>query len=431
MAAGGNIMESIPTEFDYFESTVIQAAIINEYDHPFGPIGTFQPGTPIEIVIPPTSNCYRDLNNSKLEVTCKITNADGSNIANDAPVGPVNLLLHSMFQNIEVDLGNKRISDPNNFMPYRAYLETMLTYNKDVGETRLLSEGWQPDTSTALNDFRRVADGANLGFKRRATRFHQSRIETLIGRPHLDLFHQDKDIPPGVRIMLRFIPAPNAFVIKKPAGTAEDYRLKIMSIKLWVRTKEVSPSLLLSHQAMLQQNNIRLPYTKVTMKHMTIPTGVTSMEFDNIFTGQQPNRFLLAFLRDETMNAGSNTNPFQFEHVDINYLVWRVNGEQFPRVPFQPDFEHEVYLREYLALLEALNLDTGNKAINLSPSNWANTFPVFMFRTTPSGLPSIPRTGASRLELRFRLATPHIYNILCYAEFPALLEIDQFNNVLG
>lgn len=51
MAVAGNVMESIPTEFDYFESTVIQAAILNEYDHPFGPIGTFQPGAPIEIVI--------------------------------------------------------------------------------------------------------------------------------------------------------------------------------------------------------------------------------------------------------------------------------------------------------------------------------------------------------------------------------------------
>lgn len=371
------------------------------------------------------------MNNSKLEITCKITNLDGSDLAANAPVGPVNLLLHSLFQNIEVDLGNKRISDPNNFLPYRALFETILTYTKDVGETRLLAEGWTPDTPTAMNDFRREDGGANLGFKTRAARFAQSRIETLIGRPHLDLFHQDKDIPPGVRIMLRFIPAPNAFVVKKPVGAGEDYRLRIMTIKLWVRTKEVSPSLLLSHQAMLQQNNIRLPYTKVTMKHMTIPTGVTSMEFDNIFTGQQPNRFLLAFIRDEHMNAGSSINPFQFDHLNITYLVWRVNGEQFPRVPFQPDFEHGVYLREYMALLEALNLDTGNKTINLAPTSWATSFPVFMFRTTPSGLPSIPRTGASRLELRFRLPTPHIFNVLCYAEFPALIEIDQFNNVLG
>lgn len=425
------VMESMPTEFDYFEPSVLQAAIINEYDEPFGPVGAIQDDAPIEVLIPPSGTTYRDLNNSRLELKCKITKGDSTAIAADTVVGPVNLLLHSAFQNIEVEVSGKRISDPNNFYQYRAFLETLLTYSAHVLKTRAYSEGWAKDTEGKFDDIT-IADGApNLGHKSRAARFAESASVTLIGRPHLDLFHQDKDLPPGVRIALRFIPSATDFVLKRAADNAAAFRLKILSLKLWVRTKEVSPSLLLAHQTMLQQHNLRIPYTKVALKHVTIPSGVTSIEVENLYTGVQPTRLLIAFIANSHLTANKAMNPFKFENLNISFLALRINGEQFPRSPLQPDFgASKDYIREYMALLCALGIDTGNKAIDLTPSEWGASYPFYMFRTNPSGLPSIPRMGASRLEIQFRAATTAINNILCYAEFPAVLEIDQFNNVL-
>lgn len=431
-----SLLETLPSEFDYFESSVIQAAIIAEYEQPYGPVGTLQAGSPIEIAIPPSNNAYRDLNNSRLEVKCKIVNADGTDLAANAPVGPVNLLLHSMFQNIEVEIGGKRISDPNNFYPYRSFFETLLTYSPNVLKTRLYAEGWEKDTSGQFDDFRLVgpADGAaapNQGHLKRAQRFLTSRTVTLTGRPHLDLFHQDKDLPPGVRLNLRFIPCPTEFVLKRGAGAAL-YKLKISSIRLWLRAKEVSSSLLLAHQAMLQQHNMRLPYNKVALKHLTIPTGVTAQEFDNIYAGLLPIRMLVAFVRDDHMQPAWGANPFLFENLNISYMALRVNGEQFPRTPLQPDFgENADYIREYLMVIDAMNLDFGNKAIDLSPTEWATNYPFFIFRLTPTGLPTVPATGAARLEIQFRAATTRVNNVICYAEFPAMLEIDQFSNVIA
>lgn len=427
------VMESIPTEFDYFEPSVIQAAIISEYDEPFGPIGAMQDDAPIEIAIPASSGSYRDLNNSRLELKCKITKGDSTAIAAGTVIGPINLVLHSAFQNIEVDISGKRISDANNFYGYRAFLETLLSYSADVLKTRAYTEGWAKDTEGKFDALDKIGDDAtNNGHKARCARFAESACVTLIGRPHLDLFHQEKDMPPGVRITLRFIPAPVDFVLKRATANTDAFRLKIVSMKLWVRTKEVSPSLLLAHQTMLQRRNIRIPYTKIAIKHLTIPTGLSSIEFENLYTGVQPTRMLIAFIANNHLMPNKSTNPFKFENLDIRYLALRINGEQFPRTPLQPDFgASKDYIREYMALLDALGIDTGNKAIDLTPSEWGSSYPFYMFRTNPSGLPSIPRTGASRLEIQFRTATAAIYNILCYAEFPAVLEIDQFNNVLA
>ena len=426
-----SVVETIPSEFDYFRSRQIQAAIKYQYDQPFGPIGTIQAGAPIEINIPYTETAYRDLNNSRLEVKCKITLANGDALPAAAAIGPVNLLLHSMFSNIEMDICGRRISDASNFYPYRAFFETFLSYTKDVQDTRLDTECWKKDTVGHFNDFRLIADGENAGHKARSAKFARSATVILHGRPHLDLFHQDKDIPPGCSIFIRLIPAATYFYLKKPAANANDYILTISSIKLWVRTKEVSPSLLLAHTNMLaKNNNIRIPYTKVTMKHLTIPAGVTAMTYDNMYQGVLPTRLLLAFIRDDVMNGGSGRNPFQFENLNLSLLQIVLDGECHPREPYQPNFETGDYIREYLGLLETLNVDIGNKAIDLTPHDWANTYPFFMFTTNVNGYSSLPKSGSARLSLQFRAATARVNNIICFAEFPAMLEIDQYRNAI-
>ena len=430
MEGSAALLESVPTEFDYFESKVIQAAIVSEYDRDFLPQGTFQPGAPIEFLVRSSSNSYLDLNNSKLELDCKVTNADGTDIAADVNVGLTNLTLHSLFSNIEMDLCSKRITDANNLYAYRSFMETILTYDDDVSKTRLICEGWERDTEGHFDDFSMADAGTNTGFKSRSRKIARSRTFTLIGRPHLDLFHQDKDIPPGCDLLLRLIPAPNAFVVKKPANVNEGFRIVIRSARLWLRTKEVSPSLLLAHEHMLQKQNIRIPFTKVAMKHVTIPVGVTSMEFDNLYTGVLPERLLMGFVADTRMNGTSAENPFTFSNMGLSHVALKVNGEQIPRIAYEPNFTTGDYLREYLGLLEGLALDSGTESIAVTPTQWAETYPLFLFRLTPSGLPSVPKTGSARLELKFRAATNVIMNGVLFAEFPSMLEIDRYRNLL-
>ena len=430
MAASDGVMESVPTEFDYFDSKVIQAAIMNEYDRDFNP-ASIQPGAPIEILVRGASNLYLDLSNSLLQVDCKITGPDGADVAADANVGPANLTLHSLFSNIEMDLGKTRISDPNPLYPYRAFLETLLSYDKNVAETRLLTQNFIKDTTGHFDDFSRADGGTNVGFKKRALPFAASNTVTLFGRPHLDLFHQEKDIPSNVDVMLRLIPAPNPFVLKRPdANNAVNYRVKIQAVKLWVRTKELSPSLMLAHETMLQQQNMRLPYTKVCLKHVTLPTGITTVEVDNLYTGVLPDRLLVALLRDERMNGYYHMNPFSFGHFDLSNIFLTVNGECIPRRAYEPNFTSGAYIREYLAFLDGIGLDIGNKALDLTPAEWAASYPFFIFRLNPSGLPTLPKTGAIRLSIKFRQPTPNILNALCFAEFPTVLEIDRYRNVI-
>ena len=426
-----NVVESVPTEFDYFQSKVIQAAILNEYDVDYQPVTAMQPGAPIEFLIKGSDQLYLDVNQSKLEIKGRITTAAGGNIAGNADVALTNLSLHSLFKKVEVELCGKTLSDSNELYPYRAFFETLLSFDDDVGRTRLIAEGWQKDTPGSFDDFRVGNNGANTGFKARAARTATSTSITLIGRPHADLFHQDKDIPSGCDLRLRFIPAADAFLIKKDANTAEQYRFRIESARFWARTKELSPSLMLAHEKMLQTQNMRIPYTKVAMKSVSIPIGVTSIEMDNVYTGAMPDRILLALIANNRLNGDYNLNPYSFEHFNLSQIALKVNGEQFPRIAYEPNFANGDYIREYFGLLEALSMDIGPKAIALTPTEWATSYPFFMFRLTPSGLPTIPRTGKARLSLKFRQATAAAISALLFAEFPEVIEIDRYRNIVN
>jgi len=424
-------VESVPTEYDYFQSTVLQAAVINEYDQDIT-ADPIQHGAPIEFLILPTGFSYLDLNSSKLEVQCKITKADGTNVAADANVGVTNLTLHSLFRNIEMEIGKNRktITDTTPLYPYRAFFETLLSYSKHVKKTRLLTEGWIEDTVKTFDDFQIDDAGHNAGFKARAANFSTSKTVTLIGRPHLDLFHQDKDIPSGVDVVIRLIPAMNAFVIKKHDG-AENYRIVILSAKMWIRRKELSQSLSLAHEKMLADgHNFRIPFTKVLLKQLTIPTGVTSISFDNFYTGTLPERLLLAFVTATRLNGSYTANPFRFEHFDLREISILANGHQMPARSYRPNFATGSYLREYLGTLESLNLESGNKTNYISPTQWADTYPIFIFRFNPSGLPTFPQTGPARLDLQFATATPEVINIICLSENHAVLELDRFRNAI-
>ena len=176
-------IEAVSSEIEYFGSEALQAGIVAEYDRDFIPISTLQAGAPIEFLVRGADGLFLDLNDSKIEVRCKLVRADGANLVPGTDfVGVVNNTLNSLFTNIEVELGGKIISDPSNLYPYRAYLETLLSVPKDVLETRCVVEGFELDTAEQLDALLTAANTSdNGGLVARTSPNAASATVTLIG----------------------------------------------------------------------------------------------------------------------------------------------------------------------------------------------------------------------------------------------------------
>ena len=208
-------MEAIGSELNLFEPAVIQTAVVDEFVQEFAPIATIIQGSPIDFQIEGGGLNDMDLNNSKLEVRGKLTKPDGGNIAGGTRVGVVNLPLHSLFSAVNMKIGEKVVTESNNLYPYRAHMETIINYQEDVLKTRMLCEGYDADTAGNMD----VTDpaGANAGLGRREVTFNASKTVRMIGRIHSDLWHQEKLIPPGVKLEVQLVPSRSSFFIKTAA----------------------------------------------------------------------------------------------------------------------------------------------------------------------------------------------------------------------
>ena len=242
-------VEAMLSEFDYFTPTVIQSAIVGEYDDVISPVNAINPTAAtglntLEFNIPGAADLYRDLNNSYFMIKVKVTKGDGNALCRTDAVAPVNLTLHSLFSNVSVTLCGKEISEKDTLYPYRAYLETLLTYNAHVLKTRMGAEGWSKDVAAKIDDI--TLTGGNTGFVARQKLAGSSPAVILVGRPHVDLFHQPLDLPPNCGLTLKLTPSPTAFHLME-AGTGSS-KVLLLEARLFVRTKKVAPELVLAHK---------------------------------------------------------------------------------------------------------------------------------------------------------------------------------------
>ena len=106
------------------------------------PIQTYTTGiNPVEFQVDPQED-YVDLSRSFFEIELALKLANGDNVVEATRLWPTNNLAHTMFKQISVRLNGTLISPQTDTYHYKAYLETLLNYNRNDGETVLKPQGW-------------------------------------------------------------------------------------------------------------------------------------------------------------------------------------------------------------------------------------------------------------------------------------------------
>ena len=199
---GNDVTEQITSEDDLLRSIMQEHVITNEFNREYAPLATIQPSIAIVFTVKITNDLSLDLNNSRLHVIAKIIKADEMNIdANTA--APINLTLNSMFVEIGLEFNGRNVNDTSQLHPYRSVLEILLNFFKEVQETRLSSDGWTKDTSGHMNIT--AVGGNNAGLNARVATFARSTLVELINRFHLDVFYQERLIPPNIDLYMKLI----------------------------------------------------------------------------------------------------------------------------------------------------------------------------------------------------------------------------------
>lgn len=390
---------------------------------------------PLEFNIPGNGMQYIDMKRTRLYVKAKIVQPDGSalplydpdtavGLSTPAKVGPINLLLHSMFRQVDVSLQQRHLSSGCNY-PYKSMMDVLLGYGADAKSTQLQSHLFERDEDTM--DAADPANGENVGLTRRSEGFIGSKEVSMEGPLFVDMMcTQQRYILNGVALSIRLWPSKNTFRLMRAVqeNDGAEHKLKITDASLRVCLVTVSPEVIMGHNETLKKTPAIYPYMRSEVKTYTIPEKHQQMTLDDLYQGQIPVRVVIGFVSAAAYNGHFQKNPFNFQPFRLSFLGTFVDGESCPARPLEGK-DAMSYLNLF-AGMHTLGKDRGN---GIRKEAFENGHALYVFDLDPisenkSHWPSA-RTGQFRIEARFAKGLDEAVTAVVYASFPAEFGVDH------
>jgi hypothetical protein len=160
--------------------------------------------------------------------------------------------MHSLFSDVSVSLNENLVSPPTSLYPYRAYIEILLSYGLAAKESQLTGVMWYKDTP--VHQDKRTTD--NKGFTSREALTAQSKSVQMMGKLHLDLFCQEKYLLNHVDLKIKLRRSRDVFALM---ADADNYKIKIKDLALFVRNVQLSPAVRMGHVKALERPAVNTP----------------------------------------------------------------------------------------------------------------------------------------------------------------------------
>nr|XP_039261897.1 uncharacterized protein F54H12.2-like [Styela clava] len=385
-------------------------------------------GGPIEFLVGGATENYLDLLNTFIHIRAQIVNQDGTLLAADADVAPINYLLNTMWSQVDLSLNGKLITTSTNTYPYRSYLETLLSYGPAAKDTQLSAGLWVGDTAGHMDS---RAD-ENTGFQRRKQISERSRICDMMGRLHLDMFFQNRYLINGVDMKLKLTRSKDSFALIAPDNS--NFKIKIQDATMIVRQVKLSPAVMYAHIKAISKGLCKYPIRRCELKTYSIAAGNLTFSQENLTLGRLPKRVVVGFVDNDAYNGRYSKNPFHFQNYNINFLSLNVGGEPVQGKPFEPNFERGQTVRGYLSLFTETGQFFRDEGNNITKHDYENGYTLFCFDLSPS-LSSgnthfdLIKQGNLRIEVHFAQALPRTISLLLFLEYENIIEISKTRNV--
>ena len=455
---------------EWFHILPTQTVVEKTSDIEYYPLASLRDNAPVEFYIPESTDDYIDLKNTKFCFSFHIEQENGNDCSERQQVAPINDIFNSLWSNVEFYMNGELISHSNNIHGYTSIISHLihdseeslnsercmrLLYKDTPGQMDHVAakdanvEQWIPGfhiipqklTFTpneaqgreipftfATED---VTDPGNNGLHQRYLYSRQSKTVTVMGSLRIDMFEQERYLPNGINLKLRFHRQRDPFVLMHD-GT-ENFKIVLEDAYMLIRKVKTSPGVQLGHTQALLTQNAKFPITRKECKAIAVSSNVSTFSMDNIFLGQLPKRVVVGMV-DNVAYAGTNTrNPYNFKHMNVNYMQLYSDGEPVISKPLQPNIAEGNYLQCYETLFRGFDRLDGSKSSIIKREDWDKGYSLFAFDLTPDyddddHYPII-KHGNLRLEINFANTLANAINIIVYAEFDNIIEITKSKNI--
>ena len=425
MKGVGNIIvnqsEGMAHNFDFFQGDVIEKTMGRGFEQEIRPSTTLTNEGPFEFFIPP-SNDYIFLPLTRLYIRVKITKANGVNVVNNLDFGVANLFPHSLFRQVDVEVGGVNTSSQDQMYAYKAYLESLLSYPEAPGGHLTSCSGYSLD-DPRLHDSR-----DNTAYAIRRSGMNTNLSKDFCIPLHCDILQSVKVIPGNTSLKFTLTRNPDAFSFIAPEDAS--LRINIISMKMFIRKITPTEVIRKMHSSAFEKMDAYLPFSRSVIKKHLINAGSTNASLSGIFKGVLPRQIVMMVIKSTRIDGRLEENPFKFDHFTLNYINLRVDGQNTPPTPYQPDFDRGLTSRELRALYDNVGVLTSTNGCEVSRDMFNNGYTMFAWDLTPdccNGWHLHEQEGGKTvdLDLQFATALPHAANVVIYATYETGIKINK------
>ena len=424
--------ECTKSELDLFSVPPTQTSMESGNWIEYHPLTSVTDRSPTEFEIGGTGEDYIDFGNSMLYVQAKITKTDSTNLDIGANTGPVNMFLHSLFSQVDIQLNGTLITSSTNTYPYRAILETLLSYGEDAKKTQLTSALYYKDQAGRMDV---VAEGdantRNDGMYKRTLHTSRSHVVDMMGRIHADIFFQDLYMLNEVSVKIKLVRSKDAFCVMSDANC----KVNITKATMLVRKVTLSPSVFLAHAKALENGTAKYPIRRVVCKTFTVATGFRDVSHEKLYSGQLPTRMVVGLVTNQAFSGHRERNPFNFQHFGVSEISLYLDGQQQSGIkPMELNYADSQYIRAYNTLFARTGKICRDEGIAIERNDYENDYALYAFDLTADLGDEehfkLMHQGNVRLVLKFADALTTTVTVVAYAEFENVIEIDRNRNVI-
>lgn len=173
----------------------------------------------IEFLISGATTDYLDLNDTILQLTARVTGANGGKPGVKTKESVVtNHLMHALFQDVKVYLNDVQIEGGNSLYPYKAVIQNELNFSDDTKDIQIKCSGYSDNDK----DLKKYCSGEDF---------------QLVGALGINFFQtQPKYLIPGVDVKVILERSKHNFCIQLPADEKDAKPLiQIIDATLFVR----------------------------------------------------------------------------------------------------------------------------------------------------------------------------------------------------
>lgn len=344
-------------------------------------------------------------------------------------LAPVNNIAHSIFSNVNIRLGNQLITRSGDGYPFKTYIQLLCNSSREAQETFFRTTGWKKDTAGAMD----TPIGADAGtttnkgaLERRQEFFTDTdAIGEFYIRPHTSLTFLESPIIPYLDIEFELDRHPNSDFYLKHKCRTSTFSIKILEARYHVQRFKAKPSLLRDLEVMTKAHPVSIDMSEGHINNFSIPTGSRNFSHENLFHNQVPNRVIFAFIGTDAYNGAAKSNPFNFQHFEIESLRLMKNGIEYPRPEIITNFKStpHTFMTAYYNMMVSLGADYNINTIPITPNEYSKGFYFYSFNMTPDQqitgadvVTPADRPAQIRLDVRFSSTLTSTIQMIVYYE---------------